>query len=404
MNKISKLSLAVALAGYGVAAVAAVEDAGHVQWGALEVTPAAKLQVGYDDNLYKEDDTETESPDSSTVYALGASSEFKAQRGLNEYALTLGALSKKFSQDSKHNFTDVNAAFAGHQEVNSRNRLDLDLGYAIGHDENSRVKEATDPSAPEYKKTTAGLKYGFGSTEAKMRFDLFGSYDKQDYKGTEGSDRRIKEYGAAAFYRFMPKTDLVFEVKDRQLGYTNVTAGADNNPDYDVLSYLLGLNWEATAKTTGFAKLARRERTASGIDKESFNGWEVGVSYMPVDRSVFQLSANRDYGLESDNPTSAAFTKSTATTLSWMYKATSKITTSVAYTLTNEDVEEAGQVQKERTLKDLTLSADWKVKRNATVSLSYTNSKRDEKAKAGDPDDATDFKRNVYMLTAELAI
>ncbi|MRI34309.1 hypothetical protein EOPP23_15065 [Endozoicomonas sp. OPT23] len=397
MNKISKLSLAIAMAGYGAAAVAAVEDAGHVQWGALEVTPAAKLQVGYDDNLYKDD----KSAESSTVYALGASSEFKAQKGLNEYALTLGALSKKFSQDSKHNFTDVNADFAAHQEFNSRNRLDLDLGYAIGHDENSRVNEEVDPSAPEYKKTTAGLTYGFGSTEAKMRIDLFGDYDKQDYNRGEGQDRRIKSYGATAFYRFMPKTDLVFEVKDRQLSYTE-----QDSADYDVFSYLLGLNWEATAKTTGFAKLARRERTASGIDKESFNGWEVGVSYMPVDRSVFQLSANRDYGLESDDPTSAAFTKSTATTLSWMYKATSKITTNVSYTLTKEDVEKAGKVEKKRTLNDLTLSADWNVKRNVTVSLSYTNGKRDEKLASGADADtkAKDFKRNAYMLTAELAL
>ncbi|OED48300.1 hypothetical protein ACH42_02425 [Endozoicomonas sp. (ex Bugula neritina AB1)] len=400
MNQVKKLSLAIALAGCGTGAIAAVEDPGHVQWGAVEVTPTAKAALGYDDNVFREGSGDLKDK-GSTVYSLEAGAEFKAQKGLSTYALNVDALSKNFTSEQDANFVDFGLGANVHQEFNSRNRLDVDLAWGQYHDEGSTVGGSANMEAPKYNRTKAGLNYGFGSTEAMGRIDVFGSYDKNDYNSGEGNDRDTKEYGATAYYRFMPKTDVLLEIKQRNLDY-----GQINNAGYDITSYLVGLNWEATAKTTGYAKFGRRYRDSQvpNVDTEGYNGWEVGVSYMPVDRSVIQLSTSRDYGLESDNPSSADFTQGTTTTLDWKYDATAKITTDVFYTYTDEEVQNAsGTAQKDRKINEFGASVNWKALRNATISMSYKNTDRDESKRASNASE-DDYRRNVYMLTAEIAI
>ncbi|WP_419533024.1 hypothetical protein [Endozoicomonas sp.] len=404
MKGISKLSLAIAMAGYGMTAMAAVEDAGHVDMGPVEVTPMATLAIGHDDNVFREGEG-TLANKSSTVMNVDASAAFKAQQGMSTYEATLAAKNTSFTSESDANFVDYGVTGLIHQEFNSRNRLDVDFDFGRYHDAGSTVDGADNKEAPEFTRTKGGLKYGFGSTEAMMRADLFGSYNKQKYQETagekEGSDRKTTEYGATAYYRFMPKTDALVEIKQRELDYTD-----EQGAGYDITSYLVGLNWEATAKTSGYAKVGRRYRdaSASDVDRQGYTGWEVGVSYLPVDHSVFQLSTSRDYGLESENPQTAEFTQGTTTGLYWTHQWTAKISTNANYSYTDEEVQNRfGVSQKDRTIHQFGLSVDWNVMRNATVSLSYENTDRDESARLVGVDESG-YKRNVYMLSGTIAL
>lgn len=404
MKGISKLSLAMAMAGYGVTAVAAVDDAGHVNMGPVEVVPMAALAIGHDDNIFREGEGALANK-SSTVVNVDASAAFKAQQGMSTYEATLAAKNTSFTGESDANFTDYGVTGLIHQEFNSRNRLDVDFDLGRYHDAGSTIDGADNKEAPEFTRTRGGLKYGFGSTEAMMRADLFGNYNKQDYQKTagdkEGSDRETVEYGTTVFYRFMPKTDALVEIKQRELDYTN-----EQGAGYDITSYLVGLNWEATAKTSGYAKLGRRYRdaSASDVERQGYTGWEVGVSYMPVDRSVFQLSTSRDYGLESENPQTADFTQGTTSSVSWNHQWTGKISTNANYSYTDEEVQNRfGVSQKDRAINQFGLSVDWNLMRNAAVSLSYEVSDRDESARQSGVD-ANGYKRNVYMLSGTVAL
>jgi len=416
MKGISKLSLAIAMAGYGMSAVAAVEDPGHIRWNGIDITPQLKTDIGYDDNVFREGSGALKKKGSS-FYSIDPSVEFKAQTGLSTYAVTLAAKDMNFTSESDAGFTDYGILGDIHQEFNSRNRLDVDWDYGVYHDSGSTVNGVNDKNAPEYVRKKGGLKYGFGSTEAMARVDLFGSIDKRDYEKTRGirggENRETKEYGATFFYRLMPKTDALFEVKKRDLEYERKLTGnnAGKSPAYDITSYLVGLNWEATAKTTGYAKIGRRYRETDlrdgnnqKIDKEGYTGWEVGVSYMPVDHSVFQLSTTRDYGLEYDEPSEQNFTKGTTTTVAWMHDWTSRIGTNVNYSYTDEEVQSAlATNEKDRKVKTFGVSVDWKVQRFVTLSLGYQNTDRDESNfGSGASDDS--YRRNIYTLSAELAI
>ncbi len=405
--RFNQLALAVALAGYGVSAVAAtgVEDAGHINLGPVEMTPMATLGLGYDDNVYREG----EGPNAdkgSAVYKLDASAAFKAEKGLSSYEAKLAAKSTSFSSESDANYIDYGLTGKIHEDINSRNRLDADFDFGRYHDAGSTVS-TTNLEAPEYTRTQGGLKYGFGSMEAMFRVDLFGNYNKQKYQDSngspEGNNRKSTEYGATAYYRFMPKTDALLEIKKRELDYTDA-----GKAGYDVTSYLVGLNWEATGKTTGYAKIGRRERDSNiaNVDSESSTGWEPGVSYMPVDHSVFQLSTSRDYGFDSEDPSAInpLFTDGSTYSLNWNHKWTAKIATNALYSFTKEDIENAsGVVQKDRTINRFGLSVDWNVMRNATVSLAYDHTDRDESNKVVNGG-ADSYKRGAYLLSGTIAL
>ncbi|MGO0308834.1 outer membrane beta-barrel protein [Endozoicomonas acroporae] len=404
--QLSKLTLAVALAGYGVSAVAAVEDAGHINLGPVEMTPMATLGMGYDDNVFREGGDKANANKGSAVYKLDASAAFKAQQGLSTYEATLAAKNTSFSSESDANYIDYGMTGKIHQDFNSRNRLDVDFDLGRYHDDGSTIS-TINKEAPEYTRTKGGLKYGFGSMEAMFRTDLFGNYSKQKYQETngdpEGNNRKSTEYGATGYYRFMPKTDALIEIKQRELDYTD----ADKD-GYDVTSYLVGLNWEATAKTSGYVKVGRRERDSKNANtsSDSSSGWEVGVSYMPVDHSVFQLSTSKDYGFDSEDPsaTNPLFTDGITSSLNWNHQWTSKISTNAKYSLTKEDIVDGdGATQKDRTINQFGISADWKVMRNATVSLSYDLTDRDESNKVANGG-AESYKRNAYMLTGTIAL
>lgn len=405
--RINQLALAVALAGYGISAVAAVEDAGHIDLGPVEMTPMASFGVGYDDNVYRDSTTEGLADKGSAVYQLDASAAFKAQRGLSTYETTLAAKNMSFSSESDANYIDYGLTGKIFEDINSRNRLTADFDFGRYHDAGSTINGATDKEAPEYTRTQGGLTYGFGSKEAMFRVDLFGDYNKQKYQETngtvEGNNRKTTEYGATAYYRFMPKTDALVEIKNRELNYTS-----SDQDGYDVISYLVGLNWEATGKTSGYAKVGRRERDSkvANVDKDSSTGWEVGVSYMPVDHSVFQLSTSRDYGFDAENPsiTNQLFTDGSTYSLNWMHQWAAKISTNANYSFTKEDVVNgAGATQKDRDISGFGLSVDWNVMRNATVSLAYDYTDRDETSRV-DTVEPESYKRGVYMLTGTIAL
>ncbi|WP_422136941.1 hypothetical protein [Endozoicomonas sp. ALD040] len=397
MKGIKQLSTASLLAMYGTNAMAAVEDAGHINLGPVEMVPVVSAGIGYDDNVYRKGEGEL-ADKGSTVYKLNAEAQFRAQTGLNTYAATLAARNTNFSSQSDASYTDVGVKGDIHQEFTSRHRLDAGFDLGRYHDAGSTVNDVTDKSAPEYNRTQGSLKYGFGAQEAIMRADLFGSYNKQNYRAG-GEDKKTTEYGATGYYQFMPKTSALIEIKERKLDYTE-----EQNAAYDITSYLVGLSWDATAKSSGYAKLGRRYRSATGIERQDYTGWELGVSYLPVDRSLIQLSTTRDYGLESDDPASADFTKGTTTRLTWEHQWTGKINTRASYSYSDESIQDGtGITEKERKVNQLGLAVDWNIKHNILLSASWQHVSRDETDKNGFTG-AEDYKRSYYMLTGTLAL
>ena len=404
MKGLNRIALAV-MAASSVAAVpaamASTDGPASVRMGVIEVTPTVKTTAGYDDNVYREGKNADKavSEKGSKFLTIAPSVDFRAISGLNEYGITLDAKKVDFSSESAANYTDYGISADMTHEFTARNRIALDGEFAKKHDAGSYLS-TTKREPYEYTLKRAAGVYGLGAKTATMHFDLFANYAAKDYeKAVDIKDNTSKEYGATAYYKVMPKTDLLLEAKKRNLDYDNA-----RNSGYDITSYLVGASWEATAKTTGYAKFGRRTRSAdaAGVKDENFNGWEVGISYLPMPYSLIQLSTTRDYGLETENTETNDFTKGTTTRLDWKHDWTPLLTSRFYGSYTSQDVvNSGGKTQKDRTIKGYGLGMDYKVARWVTVSLDYNHTKRDEKVKVGTKDN---YSRNVYMLSASFSL
>ncbi|WP_281648196.1 outer membrane beta-barrel protein [Parendozoicomonas sp. Alg238-R29] len=409
MNGMNKLAIAVASITAGAMAQAAEIEPGSIQLGAIELTPKLLTEYRYDDNVFREGDKSTGLANkSSDVFVIAPSLDFRAKSGLNEYGVVLEVKDVTYSSEHDADYTDYGVLGDLTHEFNSRNRIAANLQFGSYSDEGATRSGVNDKAAPEYDLKKGGFVYGFGSMQAMARIDVFANFDDKDYDELGYKDKSSNEYGATVYYRLMPKTDILFEVKERKLDYDdkqNIN-GSLQNAGFDITSYLVGVNWEATAKTSGYAKFGRRYRTSEidGVSKEGYNGWEVGVSYMPLTYSVIQLSAIRDYGLESDNPVDADFTKGTTTRVSWDHSWSEKVKTRAFGSYTDEEVQNAaGQTTRDRAVKEYGVAVDYNLKRWVTLTAGYTYTDRNEDAKlVGVSED--NYDRNVYMLSANFTL
>ena len=386
----------------------AAEEAGYIEAGVFRLTPKLKTDISHDDNVYQtKNDT-----DSSTVLTVNPTLEAKTTRGLNEYSLLLDIKDKRYSGQSDVDHTDVSATVKVHQEFTSRHRIDLSLSSGRYHDSPTKIASTNERYAAKYDKQTADFVYGFGNEEAMAQIDVFGGVDERDHKKNDEKDSSSKTLGSTFYYRIMPKTKALVEVKKRSMTYDDKQTfnGELVDAGFDVTSYLVGLSWEATAKTSGYTKFGRRSRKAEAhnVDNEDANAWEVGVSYQLLPYSLIQLSTTRDYGLESDDPLSASFTSGTNTTLSWNHEWSDRISSRASWTMVREEVQGVGgQTFKDRDGDTYSLGASWKVRRWVTLHADYSFEKRDESLKAaGREADQTpnNFDQNVFSISVELTL
>ena len=397
------LACAVAIAASVIASSSVAKDAGTIELGAVQLTPDLEAGFAHDTNVYKTKTNER----SSNVFQLNPSLEFKAMQGVNEYTLLLDADSNRYTSEREADYTDVQASFDIHQELNSRHRFDASVMAGELHDANSR-RASDSRRPPEYIKKAGDLVYGFGRQEARIQFELFGGAETKNYKKTNDKDASTKNYGGTLYYRVMPKTRVLLEAKRRELMYDDkqLINGSLQNAGFDITSYLFGLNWDATAKTSGYVKLGRRYRDVevAGVGRDHYTGWEVGVSYLPLPYSVIQLSTSRDYGLESDDPASASFTNGTNTTLSWSHDWSDRFNSMLSWTVVGEDVQDAqGKSLKDRDSDTVSLELGWTVDRWLKLTAGYTYDKRGESLKAAGQVD-NGFSRHIYSLGAKVSL
>ena len=391
----TSLSVLVVACGFsfGQNAAQAASSPAHFNWGVVEITPELMTGLKYDDNLYR-DSRNISTP----VMMVKPSVDFRAISGLNEYAFQFEALNRTYTRADAADSTDVGVNGTVHHEFTTRHRLYMNAGWGSYYDEGSEV--GSTGALPRYEQKNIGGTYGFGSLQA-AHIDVFASYDDRGYKDTGFNDRSILQYGSTFYYRVMPNTRALFEISRRELDYVDIS-----NAGYDITSYLLGLSMDTSAKTTGFLKAGRRYRKtkAVGTDTEGYTGWEMGLSYQPVSYSLIQLSAGRDYGLESDNPENPDFTQGITINLSWTHDWTGKIASRLGWRYVNEDVLDfAGTNLKDRKVDTFNAGVDWKVRRWVTLAFDWSyNNRRENAIQPGTFED--NYRRNTFMLSGRFSL
>ncbi|HEY5623343.1 MAG TPA: outer membrane beta-barrel protein, partial [Gammaproteobacteria bacterium] len=151
-------------------------------------------------------------------------------------------------------------------------------------------------SPQSFRQVGASGIYGYGAPGAKGRLEFDAAYFQRRYTDSQQaaaiSDHNAGAVGGTFYWRIMPKTRLLFQGRYATFDYVDPSNPLDSS---EKRAYI-GAQWDATAKTSGFAKFGyMRKDFASSLQNAAGSSWDVGIRWSPRTYSVFDLSALKTF-------------------------------------------------------------------------------------------------------------
>ncbi|MBT1452458.1 outer membrane beta-barrel protein [Glaciecola sp. XM2] len=379
------------------------DDSASFPFGSFDVTPVVDLALRYDDNVIRSDINAIESwsriiaPQITMSSSLGASDVTFGYRIVNE----------DFFSTSADDATDHFLFAQSNVEFDSRNRLIASLNFEDGHDRRGSNfsiglgEQLTETD--KFKESDFDLLYSYGAFNASGRLDLnFNitelNYDR-DIPVYRARDRVSTTVGGTFFYRISPATDATFDVI-----YTNISYKFDleqGNPlDSRELSYLVGLDWEATSKTSGFAKIGYEQKNFTSSQRTDFSGidWTLGVLWEPVAYSSVEITTSAD---SNETNGEGDFIRGENYSIEWRHEWLERFRTSVRFSLANDVYE--GQIADDLAIREddyqrFQATAYYQFRRWLNFELAYIYDERDSNR------NRINYGRNQLFLNALITL
>ncbi|WP_438864507.1 outer membrane beta-barrel protein [Neptunicella sp.] len=379
---------------------------GNINLGGILLTPGLNIEQRYDDNLLRQ----SSNPEQSWATLISPSVVLQNNYGLND--LTLGYALKRgdYVSSPTDNFTDHHLWIQLHYNLQRRHRISLDADYLDGHDARGTrysIGHGNELSHPDtYKNSQMQITYRYGGENATGKIDLRYKYKGVNYDGEEidylERDRDTHILGSTFYYQLAPNTDLLLDVSHAEVNY-DFSAEARNRLDSSEQKALVGIKWESTAATTGFAKIGMRRKDFNSEQRDSFDGfdWEVGVQWQPVDYSRVELSTNSDIK-ETDGQ--GDFIKKRDYQLSWLHDWNDQFNSELEILYQNDKYARsrsaADLLVQDREDRDwgTKIAANYQFRRWLTFSIAYHYEQRNSNL------DNLDFDRNLFSISLQASL
>ncbi|PPC74966.1 hypothetical protein C4K68_23630 [Pokkaliibacter plantistimulans] len=367
------------------------DSPGSIPLGNFALIPTLDVQEGYDDNFL----SLNENPQSSWLTIITPTLQLVTEKGIGAYRLTYALSNGDYASSSADNYTDHQLAADAIFEPNFRHRITLNSTVYRGHEARgtdlTEGAAATSVSAPiEYKAFSWDTSYRYGAEEATGRLEFkIGSLERHylNFRSTTESKDRDELKGSGAFYyKFSPKTHLVFEVRQRDINYLN-----DTSPTLDSTEtkFLVGADWQGTALTSGSLRVGQVRKNFDSSSREDFSGldWEAGIAWAPKTYSVFNLTSGRTL---DESTGTGDFIDAKSIGLSWHHEWMERLSSDVGYTYTKQQYAESDT---RNTINTYSAGIDYQMRRWLKAGLSINHT---DKSSSNESDG---YKRNQYVLT-----
>lgn len=351
--------------------------------------PALTVGIGYNDNVTAAS-TNTKS---SMVYMLNPELVAEVKNRGDRYTLSYMGNYGSYQDSSADDYDNHELWLGADNYFTTRFRTGFGVGYLAKSD--ARGTTAVDSTLlPEPSRWHAPVARGlivYGAEGAPGRLEFEGSYMNKRYDNnrttTASYDVDIATVSGRFFYRVMPRTYALLELRATNSDYRLATSTQDNT---DTRAYL-GVTWKATAKTEGTIKLGRAHKDfkSSAINNADGNAWEIGVSWSPLTYSTFTLESSQSL---YDSTGVGSYVTGTATTLTWDHKWASYISSKLSAGLLSADYKDAGR--KDDTM-NYSVAFYRELGRHLRAGVNYNYTDRSSNVAL------SEFKRNTVMLTLE---
>ncbi len=353
------------------------------------VYPAVTAALGVNDNVTGAATNKI----SSTVYVLRPEVVAELKRRGDRYTLSYSGNYGKYSNSSADDFDHHDFWMAGDNFFTTRARMGWGVGYMMRSDPRASLTRVASAEPDRWEAPIARAVGIYGAPGAIGRFELEGSWMQKRYKNnrafTETLDVDLSTVSGRFYYRFMPKTSALVEVRNTWADYTLSTSTQDNTD----LRLYAGVEWDATAKTTGSLRVGRAyknfENNATFKDGSGAS-WEGAISWSPLSYSQFQLQTSRSLG-----DTSAGlgnYIRNTGHNLVWNHKWATYITSQATLGYVKAAYNGINRVD---DTTNYGIGFYRELGYNFRLGLNWNHTKRDSN------DNLFDFSRNVTMLSLE---
>lgn len=366
---------------------------GGIAVGPFRMTPSLGLTLGYDSNVALSDTGTISS------FFTRVSPGIRLDNG-NERSRVSASYQgdySHFSDSSRDNYDDhrFGLQWLYNPVLRHAFALDAQLGYL--HDQRgSAAREGElgllplDPD--EYRASSLGGKYAFGAPGARGRAEVEARAGRIEYRNnrefTAFRDRDDRFLAGTFYWRVAPKTSAVARVEQGKFDYDDATL--DNTERH----VLVGLEFDATAKTSGQVLFGRAKKDFDDATREDFSGtsWRMAVQYRPRTYSVVDISTGRD---TDETNGFGDYILRRDWTLGWAHNWNERFRTTVDGGFANEQHRPSGR---EDDVNFYGLSADYTFRPWLRFGASWRTYDRDSDF------EGLDYGRDLYMISAEASL
>ena len=278
-NTIAPFVVALSV-GVSAPALANLKPGSFMTKDGAEITPTLQTGISSNNNFFSTPTDES----SRLVWSISPNIIALIEDGPDSYKLDLGTSSSFHNKDSVDNFTQINIGAGVHKEFTSQHRVDV----------NAKADWLYEPRG-------SGLTEGLGNTvDELVKYQQNNILGRYEYGAQSSRDvSQFRDYdksllGVTGYYNTQAATRTFLEVKQENYRYDVLQANGISRDSNDV-KVLLGMEWEATAVTSGTVKLGYQNKDFSSSQRENFSGlsWEAAVNWQPLSYSSVQLMTSR---------------------------------------------------------------------------------------------------------------
>jgi polysaccharide biosynthesis protein VpsM len=363
-----------------------------IRVGSMTAHPGIDLSIGYNDNLARQ----SSNPISSPVVIIAPFIVLEGRRGPHAFDVRYRGLTVIYRDSPDDNFN--NNAFQANALLafGIRNDVALRFDLLYGADPRGSTDRPITNSPDRYRQLGAYGRYGYGAPGAKGRLEFDAEYRQRRYtnnpQAAAESDLDTADFGAKFYWRVMPKTRLLLEGRYQNFDYIDPASTLDSDQQ---LVYI-GAQWDATGKTSGFAKYGRswKNFASAGQESASTSSWDVGIRWSPKTYSVVDISTAKSFQ-ESTGIGDSIVNRRAGVT--WTHAWNSRLSHSLSYFNIHEKYVGGGTDRKDDT-NDIGVKVNYEFRRWARFGAGYTHTNRDSN------DSFYRYKRNVFLLTVGASI
>lgn len=352
-------------------------------------TPFVGIGFGYDDNLFLSSSNEK----STSFYVVSPGVRLDARDANKVFALSYQGSIGRYGQSKADNYVDHVLRASYDMAFGPRTFLRLNADYVRGHDPRGSTDRGQAARPDKYRLSQPGVTFAYGAPGADGRIELYYSDATKRYTNnrgiTAGSDRDTQEYGAAFYWRVMPRTYAMLEARQTDLRY-KLPASPFSGEEQRVFG---GVMWEATAATTGTLKVGQlRKHFDSGLPSYDGTAWEGIITWAPRTYSKFDFFTSR---YPSESTGLGRFILSDATGVVWNHAWSSYFNTEASVRFQSDEYQ---GFSRNDDITAIALRAGYRFRRWLTLGAEYNFTKRESSASR------FDYDKNLYLLTATISM